>query len=181
MSFETTLNKAIEDFKAKFVGQHREAMQHEFAQNYGELAELGIRAAEKVAMVKDAHKSLNEAEKVLGVELTSLPALGTALDGYAVVAGHAEAKTAAKAVEPTTGELKTTAMRKLKKAFRAYEKSMSGGNTQVSRDRVKRDLYVALTEGHTAGWRSAEMNRACKRSAAWSHNFMRAYRESVVL
>ncbi len=157
MSFETTLNKAIEDFKAKFTSQHREAMKQEF-----ETAQT---------MMLDAHKSLNEAEKVMGLELTVLPKLDT------VIVGQAEAK----AVELTADVQKLLAMRKVKKAHRDYEKSLSGGHVQVTRDRVKRDLYVAMTEGTAAGLTMTEINKACKRSASWAHVFISNFRKAQVI
>lgn len=154
MSFETTLREAVEDFKAKFAGQHREAMKQEF-----ETAQ---------AMMLDAHKSLNEAEKVMGVNLTPMVVpvgLLEELDGSGVLAVPVEMM--AERVDPTA---------KVRRASRAFDKMRKGG--QESAKRAKRvQLARAVMEAKENGLSYREINRACKRSASWAHNFLRDTRE----
>lgn len=154
MSFEVTLRVAVEEFKAKFAGQHREAMVQEF-----ETAQ---------AMMLEAHKSLNEAEKVLGVSLTPMVVpVGAveALAGAGVLAVPAEL--VAERVDPTA---------KVRRVSRAFDKMRKGG--QESAKRAKRvQLARAIMEAKMNGASYREINKACKRSSSWCHNFMRDTRE----
>lgn len=170
MSFETTLNKAVEDFKAKFATQHREAMKHEFSKTYNELTELGIRAAEKVAMIKDAHKSLNEAEKVIGVELTPLPTLGTALDGYAVVVEH-KAEPKPEPVETQGQRIPRWDVAKVRKAVREFEKVRNSKAESIKRAR-RTELARVMLEANANGMPWAVISRLAGRSTGWPHNFI---------
>lgn len=184
MSFETTLNKAVEDFKAKFATQHREAMWHEFSKSYDELTELGIRAAEKVAMIKDSHKSLNQAEKVMGLELTELPKLGTALDGYHTVVSYANAtepEETVQATEPTQGiRIPRLDVNKVRRAVREFDKVRTSKAEGIKRAK-RAELARVMIEANKNGMSWAVVSRLAGRSTGWPHNFIRDTREKGLI
>ncbi len=147
MSFETTLNKAVEDFKAKFVGQHREAMAQEF-----ETAQT---------MMLDAHKSLNEAERVMGLALTPMVVPVGVVETLAVPVEAVEVVEAVK-VDRT---------KKVRLAARAFDRVRTGRGESVKLAK-RAVLAQAILEAKANGATMLEINKACKRSNGWAHNFI---------
>lgn len=176
MSLETTLRSAIVDFSEKFLKEHTEAMRTEFA-------ELGHGLVERVTMMRDAHRSINEAETLMGLELSPVPALVSALEGVVFgetvapeVKSEAVAVVAAPEVKAIGSNTKTLSIGRFKKALKSYENGMATGKgSPIMR---RKALAESMTELHAHGVSWGEMNRIAKRSQSWSYAFIRNAREA---
>lgn len=159
VSFEKTLSAAVEDFKMKFAGEVREAMLSELEAAQG--------------MVLDAHKALNEAETVLGVGLTPLVVpnwTGDVLEAVLVVAEVPRLELDLSGVVAPVSD--PNPLKKVLRASKAYDRVRRGGAEKVKQAK-RMDLYKAIVEAKENGKSMTEINRACKRSVSWAHNFIR--------
>lgn len=160
MSFATTLRTAVEEFTAKFAGQHRDAMQEEF------------KTAQ--AMMLEAHKSLNEAETALGLPLTPMMTV------QAVSVVRAPAPVKVQDVEPVKVEMNHAF--NLRKADRAWRKVKTAGiPVTPAAKRRRSELARTIVAARDGGMTWGEINRTVGRSTSWAHSFLRATREAGLI
>lgn len=164
MSFEATMSNAVADFKVKFAGQHREAMEHEFTTAY--------------VLMMDSHASLNDAERVLGVDLTPLPFDRTPhpvapMKPLSLVKAPVEPVEASAKVEVLVGvRVKREDIARVRKAAKMFD-LVRKGSTELTKRTHRAELAAAILEARENGMSWVVVGRLCGRSNSWAINFVR--------